>query len=282
MRAKEKNAAAAHRGLGVAVVIATLAAFGQVAHAEPSILNFDYRSDAYRSREKSARRWPGHCTVLLIARHPAKLRPLFVYGRNREGNLKVAFDNMGGLSPDHLITATGRALIALDRFSVTRGLDAPRIAATDWVMADPHPEILVAITGLQDWRPRDKLLPTLLSLTRAFDPDSMETLRPAFDVTLNGEITVAGRRLPFARSGRVVLSESDVCFALTLDFVLTCKGRELGLGGDDAEADLSFYITSTSYSDPPSSHQRPDLQRASGKPGVKTPEPDNAIEFKLD
>lgn len=217
-------------------------------------LKFEFDAKKYGQRHgNSSIKWPRYCTVLMKVSNDSKPRPLYAYGRNVSGVMGLSLDNVGGLDNRYKISTKGQAKVLVDRYSVTRALDAPSIAATDWVEADPHPGIVLSIDKLTDWKPRDRHLKELLSTSGAWTEEKMKSLRPKFDVKLAGSLNNGKKSAPFTAPATVMLGQGRGYFFMTIDVKVSIKGDRLGLSGSDRKENLTLFFTTTTYSLPPQS-----------------------------
>lgn len=187
----------------IAVVITFAAILGG---ATPAAGDQDGHSQIYEFPSD----YPRYMTTVVVIRNENKLRPVFITGRGAGGRLEFDPEN-----PDR---AEGSFSIAAGRYSTSRA-DAERMAATEWVLADPRPTITLEVDALNDWEKTDdnRFSVRLTGRIRAGD-QSARVAGPA-NIRTHGEGRVQGHPAPDR---------------LALTATLTVEGGELGLGGDDA------------------------------------------------
>lgn len=204
------------------------------------------------------RAWPKHTEAFIVARNPKKMRPLYMYGKNDAGAIELNFDDAGGLAAGYVITSKGTAAIRMGRYSVTRALDAPRIAATDWVKADPHPEVVVTINSLGNWKDKNNNMKKILGFRAGPKLGEKEKIIVAlFSATAKGTIEANGKKAPFSAPMTVTFRDANLYWVMGVTCPIKVKGKALGLTGEDAEAELTFLTRTLAYSEPPKAMRAP-------------------------
>ena len=200
---------------------------------------------AYRfDLDKPRKDWPDYDTSMIVFRSAGKRRPLYVTGRGSDGQMQVAFKDLGGLE-SALTTRGAGALVDLattkESFTVrldhwhAPAADAARTAGADWLRQRARPAFTLRGEALVSWG---------LALGQDKRP-----LHETYVAVLKGSLAVGQRARPIEAPVTVRFIDQDATgkpprMAIAGDLKLA--GSDLGLGGDDA-GDLQVAFSVEGY-----------------------------------
>ena len=222
--------------------------------SDATTLNFSFKSEQYRQNK-----YPTWVTVLGNFRQQDKIRPLFVYGRNLSGNLAIKFDNMNGLLNEYNISSTTDAKIVFNVPSATKSADIERFAAMEFLDKEPFPDLILEINKITNWKPKDDLMKSLLSLNRSSGRNASRTLKPTYDITIEGSFKAITGVAAFKAPATIRFSEIDAYWAAFIMGKIELDPKDIGIKGDSK---VLFSFRTEVYSEPPTEHKAPDIKNS--------------------
>lgn len=237
-----------NRYLSLTTLILIVTAFNLL--AQPAELNALFDFSQYR-----AQKFPRHVTTIAILRQEGKARPLFLYGRNQSGTLRLTLDDAQGTSAEVTVSASGKAKVELNRYSITPALDAPFTVGAPWLNMDPLPPLTLTIEQLTDWKQIEGDPAPLIRPDPSARKSKKKKKAPfaTFETQASLQIDVAESTQTVTMPLTVRIENRGAYYTITLTGQHSIPAKSLGLDGPP----IRFFWTTSAYSPPPRAQSAP-------------------------